>query len=67
MLSTEEVVKSDEGVGVCLVQDDDFPGVKLIPFYDAEDRVVCMDTLGGEFLVLEVVSSLVVEADVVGV
>ena len=26
-----------------------------------------MDTLGGEFLVLEVVSSLIVEADVLGV
>ena len=67
MLSAEEVVEGYEGVGVCFVQDDDFPGVELIPFYDAEDCIVSMDTLGGEFLVLEVVSSLVVEADVLGV
>lgn len=67
MLSAEEVVKSYKGIGVCLVQDDDLSGVELVPFYDAEDSIVCMDTLGGEFLVLEVVSSLIVEADVVGV
>ena len=67
MLSAEEVVKSYKGIGACLVQDNNLSGVELVPFYDAEDCIVSMDTLGGEFLVLEVVCSLIVEADVLGV
>ena len=67
MLSAKEVVYTYKGVGISLVKDDDFPGVELVPFYDAEYRLVSVYALGGEFLVLEEIRSLVVEADVFAV
>ena len=67
VFGAEEFFEGDEGLRCGFVQDDLLAFVEFVALDDAEDCVVGVDALQGDFLVLEEVFGLVQEADFITV